>query len=245
MEELESCISKACSPDVSPGQRDEAFGKLVELFQDTAYQYAYAILGDSQLAQDITQEAFLTAYEKLGQLREPKAFPGWLKRIVLTHCNRLRRGKHLSVEPFEEITDIPTIEPDPANIIEVRDLEEKTLAAVETLPDHERVVVRLFYLQEYTTKEIAWCLHLPVTTIKKRLQYAREHMRENIIETQGVTLMACQIRPINIRSAIIISVVALLQRFPTSGVDLYPDQSEEIDPKLFDYVVEDAILTHL
>lgn len=224
MEELESCISNACSPDVNPCQRDEAFGKLVELFQDTAYQYAYAILGDPQLAQDIAQEALLTAYQKLGQLREPKAFPNWLKRIVLTHCNRLRRRKHLSVEPFEEITDIPMVEPDPADVIEVRDLEEKVLAAIETLPDHERVVVRLFYLQEYSTKEIAWCLQLPVTTIKKRLQYAREHMRENIIEAQGVTLMTCQMSPINIQSAIIISVVALLQRFPTPAVYLYSDQ---------------------
>jgi DNA-directed RNA polymerase specialized sigma24 family protein len=130
MEELESCISIACSPEVSQCQREDAFGKLVELFQDTAYQYAYAILGDPQLAQDITQEALMTAYEKLGQLREPKAFPGWLKRIVLTHCNQLRRGKHLRVEPFEEITDIPIVEPDPANIIEVRDLEEKAPAAI-------------------------------------------------------------------------------------------------------------------
>src|SRR5687767_14956889 len=112
MEELESFISQACSPDVSPCQRDEAFGKLVELFQDAAYQYAYAILGDSQLAQDVAQEALFTAYQKLGQLREPKAFPNWLKRIVLTHCNRLRRGKHLPVEPFEEITDVLTQEPD-------------------------------------------------------------------------------------------------------------------------------------
>src|SRR5262245_66653318 len=108
MEELESCISIACSTDVSPGQRDEAFSKLVELFQDTAYQYAYAILGEPQLAQDITQEALLTAYQKLGQLREPKAFPSWLKRIVLTHCNRLRRGKQLPISPLEETTDIPT-----------------------------------------------------------------------------------------------------------------------------------------
>src|ERR1043165_3327702 len=52
---------------------------------------SFAVLGDAYLAQDTAQEAFVIAWQKLEQLREPAAFPGWFKRIVLSQCNRLTR----------------------------------------------------------------------------------------------------------------------------------------------------------
>jgi len=61
-----------------------------------AFACAYALVGDAYLAEDIAQEAFITAWQKLSQLREIEAFPGWFKRIVLTHCNRLLRGKRVT-----------------------------------------------------------------------------------------------------------------------------------------------------
>ena len=64
----------------------EAYGQLVRCFQDMAYGYAYAVLGDFHLAEDAAQEAFLQAYRDLPDLREPAAFPGWLRRIVLNQC---------------------------------------------------------------------------------------------------------------------------------------------------------------
>ena len=60
-----------------------------------AFACAFAVLGDVYLAQDTAQEAFIVAWQKLEQLREPAAFPGWFKRIVLTQYNRLTRCKAL------------------------------------------------------------------------------------------------------------------------------------------------------
>src|SRR5437879_12394978 len=71
--------------------RQAAFSLIVERYQNAAYGYALAILGDPHLARDAAQEAFLTAYCSLGQLRSPEAFPGWLRRIVRTRCRLLRR----------------------------------------------------------------------------------------------------------------------------------------------------------
>src|SRR3954463_10535165 len=82
--------------------REEAFGELIALFQSAAHGWAYDALGDAQLAQDVAQESFLTAYQKIDQLRDPAAFPGWLKRIVLTYCNRSTRRKSPSLTPFED-----------------------------------------------------------------------------------------------------------------------------------------------
>ena len=159
-------------------QREEAFAELIAQFQSVAHGWAYTVLGDAHLAQDVVQESFLTAYQKIDQLREPEAFPGWLKRIVLTYCNRVTRRKSPSLMPFED-EDAP-LQADPAASAEDRDLKEQVNRAVRALPDHEREVTELFYITGYSQQEIAERLALPLTTVKKRLQYAREHLRETM-----------------------------------------------------------------
>ncbi|MEP7294049.1 MAG: RNA polymerase sigma factor, partial [Chloroflexota bacterium] len=140
--------------------------------------WAYQALGDKHLAQDVAQEAFLTAYQKLDQLREPAAFPAWLKRIVLTHAHRITRRKSPYLLPLED-EDTPQ-HADPAASAEARELEEQVSQAVRSLPEHERVVTELFYITGYSQQEIAERLAVPLTTVKKRLQYAREHLRETM-----------------------------------------------------------------
>ena len=82
-------------------ERHEAFGELIRRYQDMAFGCAYAVLGDFYLAEDAAQEAFITAWQNLNQLRVPMAFSGWLRRIVLTRCNRLTRGQRLSILPLD------------------------------------------------------------------------------------------------------------------------------------------------
>jgi DNA-directed RNA polymerase specialized sigma24 family protein len=69
--------------------RIAAYGRLVECFRDMACGYAYSLLGDFHLAEDAAQDAFVAAYRTLDQLRQPEAFPGWLRRIVWSACGRI------------------------------------------------------------------------------------------------------------------------------------------------------------
>ncbi len=91
METIEFLVITAADTNVALAKRLAAFGRLVLRFQDMAYGCAYALLGNFHLAEDAAQEAFLTAYRRLGQLRQPGAFPGWFRRIVLSQCSRLTR----------------------------------------------------------------------------------------------------------------------------------------------------------
>ena len=70
VEELGSLVVRARSGSL------DAYGAIVRRFQDLAYGYAYSLLGDFHLAEDVAQEAFLEAYRHLVDLREPAAFPG-------------------------------------------------------------------------------------------------------------------------------------------------------------------------
>jgi len=166
--------------------RREAFDELVKRFRGMAYQQAYVTLRDTQLAEDAVQDAFLTAYLRIEQLREPAAFPAWLRRIVLTQCDRLIRGKQLTYESLDNSYDLAADNPSIEAVIEAREMQDQLQYAIETLPEHERAVTEGFYMQGESQKELAERLEIPVTTVKKRLQYAREHLRLLFGDIQAV-----------------------------------------------------------
>ena len=179
MRDIESIVLRAADLSSSPAARREAFGELVIRFQDMAFGCAFAVLGDVYLAQDTAQEAFVIAWQKLAQLREPAAFPGWFKRIVLTQCNRLTRCKRLQIVPLEEEV---VIDPGPHASAERHDLVAKVLKAINALPENERLVTTLFYIDGYTQADIGDFLEVPVSTVNKRLYSARQRLKSTVVE---------------------------------------------------------------
>jgi RNA polymerase sigma factor (sigma-70 family) len=174
--ELEKLIMGARGGDQA------AYAEIVRRFQDMAYGYAYAILGDFHLAQDAAQGAFVEAYQCLAHLREPEAFPGWFKRFVLKHCDRLTRGKRVETVPLDAAYDVASGEPDPHEATAKRELRERVLQAVRDLPDNEREVTTLYYMNGYSQSEIAEFLEVPATTVKSRLHTSRQRLKERMTE---------------------------------------------------------------
>lgn len=171
------------------GTEDEkhaAFNELVARFQGMVFYMAYRILEDRLLAEDVTQETFLTAYLNLHQLRDPLAFPSWLKRIVMTRCNHQTRGIRPIIESLDESADFPSEMYDPAIVFEENEMLLRVQTALRALPEHERLVTEGFYLKGESQRELSERLQIPVTTVKKRLQYAREHLRAIIGDLNAV-----------------------------------------------------------
>ena len=182
MEELRSLVVRTQSGDVA------AYGEIVRRFQDMAYGYAYAILGDFHLAEDAAQEAFVQAYRDLKQLREPAAFPGWFRRIVFKHCDRITRRTAASKAPLEAAANVPCSEPHPAEAAEKRQMREAVLAAIRALPENERTATTLFYIDGYSQEEVAVFLEVPVTTVNNRLASSRKRLRERMVTMVDETL---------------------------------------------------------
>ena len=136
MEDLRTLVVAARAGDLA------SFGEIVRRFQNMAYGYAYSLLDDLHLAEDAAQQAFVQAYRDLAKLREPAAFPGWLRRIVFTQCNRLTRGERVRAGPLESALHVASPEPGPPDHAERRELREAVLAALRSLPDNERTVTR-------------------------------------------------------------------------------------------------------
>ncbi len=166
----------------------EAYGRVVRRFQDMAYGYAYSTLGDFGLAEDAAQEAFVEAYQCLGNLREPLAFPSWLRKIVFKHCDRIMRRKRVATVPLESAAELASSEPGPADLAEQREMREEVLGAIRALPKAARAVTTLFYIDGYSHEDIAGFLGVPSTTVKSRLHAARIKLKERMVEMVGDSL---------------------------------------------------------
>jgi RNA polymerase sigma factor (sigma-70 family) len=164
----------------------EAFSEVVKRCQDMAYAIAYAMLDDTGLAQDAAQEAFIAAYLNLTALREPAAFPGWFRRIVIKHSDRERRSRKPSY-PLDDSMEISATVPDPMRALAASEHKNEIHNAIAELPAIQRQIITLFYLRDYSQKEIEGFLELPVSTIKKHLFTARKKLKgrlESMVETQ-------------------------------------------------------------
>jgi RNA polymerase sigma factor (sigma-70 family) len=188
MEPVSALIYRATAARTAQSDKRRAFDEIVRRFQDLAFGCAYAVLGDFQRAEDAAQEAFIVAWRNLDQLRQPEAFPGWFKRIVLTQCNRQTRNKQLDIVSFETVHNLPSLQPEPHVAAERSEVRERVLAAINSLPANERMVTTLFYINEYSQNEIAAFLELPLSTIKKRLYCARQQLRHKMLDIVRDTL---------------------------------------------------------
>jgi len=194
--EIGLLISTIKDKDASLTEQEEAFGVLVRLFQDRAYACAYAILGDFHLAEDAAQAAFISAWQKIGQLREPAAFAGWFRRLVVTECHRLIRRKRVRTVPLDEVNEPQTSphtapanpsagsahEMDAQKILEQTELAQTLFKAINRLTENQRMVVALFYLEQQSQPDIGRFLGVPVTTVAKRLYSARERLRGELAD---------------------------------------------------------------
>ena len=158
-----------------------AYEELVRRFQGMAIGYAFAVMGDFHLAEDAAQDAFVEVYVSLGDLREAVAFASWLRRIVFKHCDRQRRRKRIKTAPLVAGADVVERDPGPAERIEAVELREAALDAVMSLPEHERIVTTMFYIEDRSHKEIAEFLEVPASRVKSRLHSARGRLKEKLM----------------------------------------------------------------
>lgn len=165
----------------SMDEKNDAFNQLMQDFQGMAFNVAYSRLSDAQLAEDVTQEAFLTAYKRIHQLRDVTAFPTWLKRIVMTHADRILRRNLPVIENIETQYDLESSNPSPEAVLEETEMRDRLHIAIDALPEKERDVTRDYYIKGESQREISEKMDIPLATVKKRLQYAREHLRGLII----------------------------------------------------------------
>ena len=162
----------------------QAFALLVEKYQEQIHTLAWQKIGDFHTAEEITQDAFITAYQKLNSLKHPHRFSGWLYVITTNICNMWHRKKKPQLESLEQT--------DPMELEEVYYTEYKTQEREEERKENQRSVVRkllsrlkesdrtvvtLHYLAGLSCEEIGEFLGVSTNTVKIRLHRARNRLK--------------------------------------------------------------------
>lgn len=169
--------------DALSGQ-SAAFGQLVQRYQDRLYNTMLHVVGSSEDARDVVQDAFVQAFVKLETFQQSAAFYTWLYRIAFNMAmSRLRRKKPtVSVEQARESTGLDPIDPQdpPESPMEKDEQIAQIRAAIDRLGDDHRQVLVLREIDGRSYDEISEILDLPVGTVRSRLHRARMELRDQL-----------------------------------------------------------------
>lgn len=155
----------------------EAFGNLVALHAPMARRVAYAVLEDSEDADDAAQEGFLSAWQAIGRYDSKRAFRPWLMQIVVNAAKDLRRRRRVrAADPLDHVA--AASRDDPARDVGAMDLGERLKGALATLPERQRLAVVLFDAEGYSQAEIATLLGIPEGTVKSDVFHGRRALRK-------------------------------------------------------------------
>ncbi len=160
---------------------NEAFGQLASRFERMVYLVCWQRLRDHAEAQEVAQEVLIKAFEKLHQLQEAKAFPGWLKSIAVRHSiNRCtRRPPTIAVEPHT-IDRADVRHAAPVDSLLAKERKSQLHEGLGRLAMLDRSTLEAFYLNGRSLREMSDDFAAPVGTIKRRLHVARKRLAKEL-----------------------------------------------------------------
>jgi RNA polymerase sigma-70 factor (ECF subfamily) len=157
----------------------EAFGELVRRFQRRAYAVAYRLMGQRQDAEDLVQDTFIAALDKLDSFDDQRPFGPWFFRILVNRgTSRIRSQKVRMTEAIPETIGDAGLSPD--RIAEQRETGHRVRAAMSELSERQRLVVQLHELDGFTTAEVADMLEIAEPTVRWTMHAARKRLRAEL-----------------------------------------------------------------
>jgi len=172
-----SIIDRELVLDYQSGN-DKTLALLVKRWHKTFCEKAYWLVKDKDVAKDIAQESWKTIIDKIDTLKDPKSFGNWAMRIVYTksldwikNANK-EKQKQEAYYYQQSISDI--------EFIDNQNLKNAMLKAIQSLSEHQQIVIKLFYVEEYSLNEMSSLLSISLGTVKSRLFHAREKLKQNL-----------------------------------------------------------------
>ena len=166
------------------GERD-AFRYMVERYQDIVFGTAYNMTRNRALAEELAQDAFLSAWKGIRSFRRGRPFKPWLMRILVNTVMAHRRRRTVETTPIEgSESEMESDAEDPEDTAESRSEQQALRRAIgELSPDHRQVVV-LRYFADMTVPEVARAAGLAEGTVKSRLHRAHQALRQELAGAQ-------------------------------------------------------------
>ena len=160
----------------------QAYGELVNKYMKRAYYTALGLIGSSEAAMDLSQEAFIRAYRAIKRLDANKKFFTWYYRILKNLCLNYLRDRARHARPFSEVGETTLLKmsdqtQDVSKQVEQEETKEMVWNAINSLNPQEREIIILKDFQEHSYKEISELLDCPMGTVMSRLYNARQALK--------------------------------------------------------------------
>lgn len=167
---------------------DRAMERLLLQAQESAYRFSVMVCGHTDDTEDVMQDALLSTYRHVNQIREPEAFRAWLFRTVRNACLISRRrkvGQPAHVMSLDAPSggedgrsfDAPSAEPSHELLVDANRRRDRVRRAISTLPGPQREVLVLRDLEGLSTREVAQVVGVTEVNVKTRLHRARLALR--------------------------------------------------------------------
>jgi RNA polymerase sigma-70 factor (ECF subfamily) len=156
----------------------EAFGELVTRYQTSVFNVCCRILHERGEAEDLAQETFIRAFDRIHTFDLEREFGPWIRRIAANLCLNHLESRKVTSELDDERDADQTQRPEAA--LEVKERSEQVRTALASLPPNYRVVVELRHYQQMSYDEIAAELKIPLSDVKSHLFRARKILAEKL-----------------------------------------------------------------
>jgi RNA polymerase sigma-70 factor, ECF subfamily len=159
--------------DACPGSVKE----LVELFYESLYRYAFRLSGSAADADDLTQETFCKAQMQFKQLRERSRAKPWLFSIIRNlYLHKLRIAKQHTTLPLDAVAELPENVPEALPEVDSEQLQQ----ALGEVPEVFRTPIILYYFEDFSYRDIAEQMDLPIGTVMSRLARGKSFLRQKL-----------------------------------------------------------------
>ncbi|SDZ67562.1 RNA polymerase sigma-70 factor, ECF subfamily [Evansella caseinilytica] len=172
-------------------KEEDALRELMNRFGDMLLRTAILLVKDPHVAEEVVQDTFIAAFQKINQLHDKDKLKSWLVKITMNGCRARMRTwtwKHIFVyKDGDEVGGVADDGLRPEELAEIAFRNSNLHAAIQQLPYKYREVVALYYFHELSVREIGNMLSAKESTVKTRLARGRHHLKQRL-QTGGETI---------------------------------------------------------
>lgn len=185
--------------ELAKQHNNDGIAYLYEQTYQKNYYVALKYMTNEEAAQDVLQDAYIKAFSNIDKLENPEKFGSWMARIVATTAlDELRKKKptlfsdteNEEGQTIEETFEDDRVEVQPEVVMDQNETSRLVQEMMADLSDEQRVCITMFYMEEMSVKDIANTLEVSENTVKSRLNYGRQKIKDKVIalEKQGTKL---------------------------------------------------------
>ena len=151
----------------------EAFAQIIESLKIDLYKIAKVRLKDEEDILDAIQDTIVSSYKSIKKLTNPEKFKKWVIKILINKCNDIYlQRKEMSI-PFDEVSENLIQSENDYNNLEMEDV-------LKYLTEEEKMIITLYYLEDYKSKEISWILDMNENTVKTKISRAKSKLKQKL-----------------------------------------------------------------